>query len=267
MRAFRRLLPALALAIIPAALAAQDRESDQEWIENCRRWNRDRESHCEVREARIPARGSLTVDGVENGGVSVRAWDRDEVLVRSKIQATARTEAAARQLAGGIRVQTGGTIRAEGPDAGRGEHWSVSYEIFVPRRTGLDLRTSNGPIAVDGVNGEIRLRAVNGPISLRGVGGDVRGRAQNGPISVTLDGDRWNGEGLDVETQNGPVTLDIPAGYNARLETGTVNGPMNVNFPVTVQGRFPRQFTTELGRGGAPVRVVTTNGPVNVRRR
>jgi hypothetical protein len=35
---------------------------------------------------------------------------------------------------------------------------------------------------------------------------------------------------------------------------------------VTVQGRFPRQFTTQLGAGGAPVRAVTTNGPVVVRR-
>ena len=132
---------------------------------------------------------------------------------------------------------------------------------------GLDLRTSNGPIAVNGVTGEIRLEAHNGPIALRGVGGSVHGRADNGPITVALEGDRWNGEGLDVETRNGPVTLTIPEGYNARLETGTVNGPMNIDIPVTVQGRFPRQFTTDLGRGGAPVRVVTTNGPVTVRRR
>jgi hypothetical protein len=83
---------------------------------------------------------------------------------------------------------------------------------------------------------------------------------------VRLAGTRWSGEGLDAATTNGPVTLSVPGGYAATLTTGTINGPMNVDFPVTVRGRFPRQFTTELSGGGAPIRVVTTNGPVVVRR-
>ena len=65
---------------------------------------------------------------------------------------------------------------------------------------------------------------------------------------------------------NGPVTLTVPSGYAATLTTGTVNGPMDIDIPITVQGRFPRQFTTDLGGGGAPIRVVTTNGPVRVSR-
>ena len=40
---------------------------------------------------RLPARGSLDVNGAENGGVRVTAWDRNEVLVRQRIQASART--------------------------------------------------------------------------------------------------------------------------------------------------------------------------------
>ncbi len=74
--------------------------------------------------------------------------------------------------------------------------------------------------------------------------------------------------GLDAETTNGPVNLAIPESYSARLEFGTVNGPMSVGFPVTVtiQGRVGRRITTTLGAGGAPVRAVTTNGPVEIRR-
>jgi hypothetical protein len=65
------------------------------------------------------------------------------------------------------------------------------------------------------------------------------------------------------------VTLAIPERYSAKLETGTVNGPMSVDFPmtVTIQGRLSQNLSTTLGSGGAPVRVVTTNGPLVIRRR
>jgi DUF4097 and DUF4098 domain-containing protein YvlB len=112
----------------------------------------------------------------------------------------------------------------------------------------------------------MELSVTNGPLSLTDLAGDVHARATNGPLAVRLSGSRWDGQGLDAETTNGPVTLSIPAGYNASLTTGTVNGPMNIDIPVTVQGRFPRQFTTQLGTGGAPIRAVTTNGPIVVRR-
>jgi hypothetical protein len=115
----------------------------------------------------------------------------------------------------------------------------------------------------------MELSAQNGPISLSGVGGDVHAVAQNGPLQVRLTGTRWNGAGLDAETQNGPVQLSIPENYNARLETGTVNGPMESDFPITVtlnSGRSWKRMSMTLGDGGPPVRVVTTNGPVSLRR-
>jgi DUF4097 and DUF4098 domain-containing protein YvlB len=97
--------------------------------------------------------------------------------------------------------------------------------------------------------------------------GDVSGRTENGPITAELTGTKWEGARLDLQTTNGPVALTIPSGYNAHLETGTVNGPMRIDFPVTVQGRISKQFSVDLGSGGATVRAVTTNGPVVVRRR
>lgn len=259
-------LAALALPCRPAA--AQD-EDLGDWARNCERWNRssDRENFCQEREERIAVPRLLRVDGHENGAVSVRGWDRDEVLVRERIQAWGPSRDDARRIAGAVRVHTaGGEIYSEGPDNGRGRGYAVSYIIYVPRRMDLRVNTSNGPLAVYGVTGRMDLRAHNGPVELSALGGDVRARAENGPLAVHLTGSRWNGEGLDAETTNGPVDLSVPDGYRATLTTGTVNGPMNVDMPLTVQGRFPRQFTTQLGGGGAPVRVVTTNGPFVIHR-
>jgi DUF4097 and DUF4098 domain-containing protein YvlB len=268
MRATTAALLALPLAALLSPVAAQG-DAEDNWLENCRRnrWSDRGEVHCEVRESRMAATGSLEVDASPNGGVKVTAWDRNEVMVRAKIQTRAPSDDGARSLAGQLRIQAdAGRIAATGPESRRNHSWSVSFEVFVPRRTNLDAETTNGPISVDGVSGTIALEAVNGPISLTRVAGNVRGRTTNGPLTVTLDGNAWSGQGLDLQTTNGPVTLRVPEGYNAHLEAGTTNGPLSLDFPVTVQGRISRRISTDLGRGGAPIRVVTTNGPVSLRR-
>jgi len=54
----------------------------------------------------------------------------------------------------------------------------------------------------------------NGPISIDGGSGNIKVRATNGPLSVDLDGRSFNGT-LDATTQNGPLTVRIPRGYNS----------------------------------------------------
>lgn len=252
------IVAATALALFPRVSAAQDWES-REWMAQCR--GTSGEHYCEQREERLAAPRSLSVDGRENGGVLVRAWDGPDMLVRKRIKAWAPTAEEARAIAGRIVVHTAdGEIYAEGPQEGRGRGYVVSYEILVPRRMDLRLTTNNGELSVGGVVGRMELRVTNGPLSLSNVGGALHARAINGPLAVALADSRWVGEGLDAETTNGPVSLVIPDGYHAALTTGTVHGVMQINIPVPVQGPFPRQFTTRLGGGGAPVRVVTTNG-------
>jgi DUF4097 and DUF4098 domain-containing protein YvlB len=103
-------------------------------------------------------------------------------------------------------------------------------------------------------------------VHLTEVGGDVTGRTTNGGLHIELAGTRWSGEGLDVETTNGGITLLVPEDFSARLETGTVNGGIDIDFPVMVQGRVGRRLATTLGDGGPTVRAVTTNGGVKVQR-
>jgi DUF4097 and DUF4098 domain-containing protein YvlB len=265
------ILPLVAVLTLNAS-AALAQSVDEDWLERCRdsdRWGRSRAVHCEVRETRLPATGRMiTVDGRENGGVDIEGWDRNEILVRARVQAHADSDQEARELAGRVNIETAGAnIRAEGPSSRRSDSWSVSYQIMVPRNSDLTVRTNNGPIAVEDVSGAMELRATNGPLVLRKVGGDVRGRTTNGPLRVELEGDRWNGSGLNVETTNGPVVLTLPANYSARLETGTVNGPINTELPITVQGRLNKQISADLGGGGPTIRATTTNGPVTIRRR
>jgi len=269
------LLAVAALTLPVATVRAQD--TDEEWLDDCRHdgwgWRDSRARFCEVRELGLKGAvrgGPLVADPGMNGGVEIVGWDRDSVGISARIQVNARTDDDAQAIARGIRIEAAGrSIRAVGPTpTGRRQSWSVSFVVFVPRRTDLSLSTQNGPLCVTGVSGQMDLSTHNGPLSLEGVGGDVRARAQNGPLSVRLSGARWDGAGLDAETMNGPAVLRIPEGYNAKVDFGTVNGPMDVGFPltVTINGRVTDRISTTLGSGGPPVRVVTTNGPMSVRR-
>ena len=256
------------LAVAPGLLAQQD---EDEWLENCRDYeSRRRIPYCEIRNTgyRQTAGALLTAEPNQNGGVSIRGWDRDSVHVQARIKAVARSEDAARAIAEQIRVVAErGKVHATGPSSDNGANWHVSFIIYVPRRTDVRAATHNGPIGLHQLEGNIDVRAVNGPISLRELGGDVRARTQNGPISITLAGSRWKGTGLDAETQNGPMVLYVPEGYNAHLETGTTNGPMSIGFPITVVGRSLQQrITTTLGDGGPTIRARTQNGPLTIRR-
>lgn len=232
-------------------------------------WYNDRlVGNCEVREQTLaPSGGTIAIDGRQNGGVSVKGWDQNQVFIRARVQTGAPTAQEAAALAQQIRIETSGSkIFASGPENKRDYHWDVSYEVFVPRRADLSLETHNGGISISEVNGKIDFNALNGGVVLRKVGGAVRGSTTNGGLVIDLAGDRWDGESLDVSTTNGGIVMSIPENYSANLQTGTVNGSINVDFPVTVQGRISKQLALNLGSGGATVRAMTTNGGVRVKR-
>jgi DUF4097 and DUF4098 domain-containing protein YvlB len=263
----RSVFIAAVLAICSLGAVAQNRDKGSL---SCRdnNWYGDRlVGNCEIREQTLAPSGAISVDGKENGGVSVKGWDQNQVLVRARVQTGAPTASEAEALGRQIRIETGGTkIFATGPDNQRNYHWDVSYEVFVPRRSDVSIETHNGGIVIAEISGRIEFSAMNGGVVLKKVGGTVRGETTNGGLAIELTGDRWDGETLDVKTTNGGVVMSVPENYSAHLETGTVNGSINVDFPVSVQGRITRELAVNLGSGGATVRAMTTNGGVRIKR-
>jgi DUF4097 and DUF4098 domain-containing protein YvlB len=262
----RTLLIAALVALAGLSVVAQRKEATLACRDN---WYNDKlEGNCEIREQTLAMSGApIAIDGRQNGGISVKGWDKGEVLIRARVQTGAPTAAEATDLARQIKIETSGAkIHATGPENRRNYHWDVSYEVFVPRRADLSLETHNGGISISEVNGKIEFTALNGGVVLRKVGGAVRGSTTNGGLVVELSGDRWDGETLDVKTTNGGIVLSVPENYSANLQTGTVNGGISIDFPITVQGQINKQIAVNLGSGGAMVKAMTTNGGVRVKR-
>jgi DUF4097 and DUF4098 domain-containing protein YvlB len=260
-------------AIIPGTKALAQRD-DAEWLSQCNdyrrydRYNR-RERYCEIRTMGMRAPGgTLTVDGLRNGGITVYGSRPDSLIVKTRLQVEAPTVSEAREMARQIRtVVRGSTVYAEGPRSEDDSWWSANLIIWAPQKSDLRLSAHNGPVSVEDVNGHMDLETVNGPLALRNLAGDVRAHTTNGPLSITLSGSGWTGEGLDARTSNGPLSIRIPEDYSAHLEAETNNGPLSLGFPVTVVGRIGRNISTDLGRGGTTIRARTSNGPLSIERR
>src|SRR5438128_8416743 len=201
-KSFRCALAAFSIGcFIGGATAEKKSDSSLE----CRDYRGDDRlsSHCEIKEQTLPAGGAITVDGKTNGGISIKGWERNEILVRSKIETRAPTQAEAEQLAQQVRIETAAlNIRAEGPEPRDDYQWYVSYEIFVPRKSDLSLAAHNGGISITDVNGRIDFKTTNGGVNLVRVGGNVQGNTTNGGVNVVLAGARWDGEELNIKTTN-----------------------------------------------------------------
>jgi len=259
-------------ALIPPGKAMAQR-SDADWLDDCRNDGGDRygrrEVACDVKTTgvRSPSQ-NITMEGLRNGGVDVTGWDRDSMVIRTRIRVTARSESEAREIASQIRtVIRGGDVIVEGPRNSDDAQWNASLVAMVPKRSNLRLETRNGPVTVREVRGDLDAVTSNGPLGLYDLAGSVRARTTNGPLTISLTGNKWDGTGLEARTTNGPLTITVPDGYNAHLEAGTTNGPISLGFPITVVGRITRDISTDLGSGGATIRATTTNGPLTIRRR
>ena len=262
----------LLLAACGLSVSAQAK-SDYKTREFCseNNWsNGGKVSFRELREINVSATNLLTVDGRRNGGVRIIGENRPDILVRACVQAWANSDAEARTLVKNVRLETGSVIRADDDESNK----SVSYEIHVPRATNLRLTTQNGGIGISAVEGTINFEAENGGIHLDELAGNVKGKTTNGGVHIELSGGSWKGGGLDVETTNGGVHLAMPANYAAHFETRTVNGGFRSDISSLEADRKSKddryyrmrgvRISKDLNGGGAPVRVVTTNGGVTI---
>src|SRR6516164_236133 len=124
-----------------------------------------RASYCEMREQTVGAGGAVSVNASPNGGIAVKGWSRNDVLVRAQVRTYAPTDAEARDLARQVNVQTAAAqIASDGPTRDHDRSWSVSYEVFVPTRTAASVQTVNGGVSISDVIGTLEFKTVNGGV-------------------------------------------------------------------------------------------------------
>ncbi|MFT4114967.1 DUF4097 family beta strand repeat-containing protein [Silvibacterium sp.] len=228
-------------------------------------WGGDRQRVCEMRTMRLGTPSKLDVSSM-NGGIHIEGENRQDVVVEARVEAWSDDAQDANGILHSVQIEANdGLIRDKGPSFHWGNRgYAVTYTIHAPHQLSAELKTMNGGIGLAHLNGQLRFDTTNGGVDLTDLSGDVKGSTVNGGLDIALSGQHWNGQGLDAETTNGGITLNLPERYAAHLETGTVNGGIEVNFPVTVQGEIRHHLTTDLNGGGPTIHAETTNGGVTI---
>jgi DUF4097 and DUF4098 domain-containing protein YvlB len=229
--------------------------------------------------------GPVRVDSEVNGGVQVQGWDKDTYSVTACKAADASMNNV-EQIFSQIRLSVeNGRVSVSGPS--ERDNWTVFLLVRAPKSANLELRANNGPLSIYDLDGKLVARAINGPISLQGFSGDadisaengpidltgnsgkLRLHTKNGPISVSLSGDAWKGSGLEVDAQNGPLTLRVPKNYQSSLLVESEgHSPMNcqASFCNDAHKTWDEDHRRiEFGNAPAVIHLSTVNGPISVK--
>jgi beta-lactamase regulating signal transducer with metallopeptidase domain len=262
--------PMISAATEQGESAADWKKSDfDDLVRDCHRNSeKGRISYCEVRTVDPTGlTNRVSFDGGYLDGVIFKTSASHGASARALVRGQAVSEEEARTVAQGVQlIASNGTVHSDGPALGGSVQWSVLYEITLPPASIVQARVDNGEISLDGFTGVADLNAVNGPIEVFGSSGNIHGRTRNGPLMVGLAGRHWDGEGLDLESKNGPIYFAIPESYSAHIITGTINGPLRVDYPMELKRISRRNIEADIGGGGTTIRVTTENGPADIRR-
>jgi len=241
----------------------------------------------------LQASGELRVENT-NGGITVEAWDRNEVQVEAIKQVKAPNAEKAREGLKLLRIEvkpSAGALqiltkypRNEGDGffdwlSGNTLSMSVTYKIKAPRELVSNLQSTNGGVRLVGTHGRADLSTTNGGVSVEDVEGNIRLRSTNGGLTVvnaagSLDGITTNGgitaqlnevDGdISLRTTNGSVTLRLPENLRASVDIATSNGGIHSDLAVEGGEKTKRSLTGDINGGGGKLVVRSTNGGVRI---
>ncbi len=209
-----------------------------------------------------------------NGRISAEPAAGDRVELSAERTARASTDEAARELLGRIemREEVGPSkvrVEVRQPRTFGMSGAEMVWTVKVPAGVVVDLRTTNGRVAVNGLTGEVRARTVNGGVQGRGLGAAiVDASTVNGGVDVELLQALPADGRVALEAVNGGVTLAIPGESRASIAARVVNGGINTTgLDIALNGeQTRRRMEGTLNGGGARVSLETTNGGVRLSR-
>ncbi|HKS10027.1 MAG TPA: DUF4097 family beta strand repeat-containing protein, partial [Pyrinomonadaceae bacterium] len=223
----------------------------------------------------LSATGRVNLGNI-NGGVKIKAWDRAAVQVDAIKKAYRRERLAEAQIEV-TATEENIRIKTEYPERKQNLSWndkrydnpaSVEYTLTVPRKAILEsIELVNGPLDIEGVEGNVKASSINGPVTARGLMGEARLTTVNGPLQATftqLD----ESKAISLASVNGNLTVVIPSDSNASLRATTVHGSISNDFGIQVKhGEYVgHNLDAQIGNGGPRLKLTNVNGAISITR-
>ena len=143
------------------------------------------------------------------GGVEVTPSNDGQVGVVALLHSN-KVEVDATQRGNRLELRTH-FLQGAGPEDGR-----VDYQLRVPADAAVNVRSTSGPIAVQGINSDVTVEGDAADVSVRQVrGGHIHVHTLSGPVRLQ---DLNQGD-IEVVSVSGPVTMDHADGRIVSVNT------------------------------------------------
>lgn len=221
-----------------------------------------------------------------NGSIDISNGSNDEVVAEVQKHARGFDEDSARANLENIEIsllQEGNEIRIT---ARRLEHAfgdsGAAVIIAAPRKSKVVLRSSNGYIVSEGLQGGIDARTSNakvevfegsGPIEADSSNGSIRIEATDAVVDARTSNARIRFEGTLADgdhrfkSSNGRIDVMLPKDSEFRFAASTSNGEVDCDFPLeSTESRGRRRKAGTVGNNPACViTLATSNSSIRIR--
>ena len=206
-----------------------------------------RETETVDRTVPLPANGTVRLKTF-SGRVRITGTSGDQVVIHAVRRAT-------RDRLQDIKLEittTGSTVEIDANhrvvERRNDNVVETDFEIQVPSRARLDVKTFSAPVTVVGVNGSQNIDGFSSDITIE-------------------SNDFGDGNDIDINTFSGNVRLRLPASARGSLDFNTFSGRFESDLPVTLNSSSRRNFRGQLNGGGAgDFRLKTFSGDVRILR-
>lgn len=195
------------------------------------------------------------------GPVTLRAGSANQVVVVATPRSS-KVEVDSAQY--GNRVD----VRSRSTPGAKPEDRRVEYEIQVPADANVMVRSSTGPVKVQGLNGDVSVEGDDSPIEVRDSDGQVHARTVGAPITLTnlhrghveatsvsgqvklhdvsgnvvtanttagpiiFSGDCADGGQYSLSSHSGAIDVSLPASASVDVSARSVTGSVEDEFPL-----------------------------------
>lgn len=194
---------------------------------------------------------------VMSGNITVRGWDKDEVLARSEdaVQIELRrSESASAEKTKKLEVVILNKAEKQKPEDAQGNCQAYSdVELNIPRGATVLVQTRDGNISITEIasayagtqNGDIEVERVSRSIEVGSIGGSICLKDSSGRVSVTSAGGGVEaenirpvetGDAFEVITVSGDITLDQVT--HKQVNAKTVSGNVSLTGALAAGGRY-----------------------------
>lgn len=156
-------------------------------------------------------------------------------------------------------------------------------EIHMPREGKVRLHTGDGEIRLRDLKGNLDLESGDGRVDVEGVDGVLKAHSGDGRILAKGRFDNLDvstgdgrieaealagsaiGQGWNLKTGDGSVTLTVPENFSANVALHTGDGHITLDMPVTVEGKYDSSnLRGKLNGGGGTLSIHSGDGSIRL---